>query len=82
MLSRYFPKWQLGYYYYRIWSEVENFDFLLDKTRGRVRKNRKQNEEATLGILYSQSVRWGNKRALNGIDGNKKVKEIKRHMVV
>jgi putative transposase len=27
-------------------------------------------------------VRWGNNAALNGIDGNKKVKGIKRHVVV
>jgi putative transposase len=32
--------------------------------------------------MDSQSVRWGNNRSLNGIDGNKKVKGIKRHVVV
>jgi len=30
--------------------------------------------------MDSQSVRWGNNRALNGYDGNKKVKGIKRHV--
>ena len=34
------------------------------------------------GIMGSQSVQWGNNRSLNGIDGNKKVKGIKRHAVV
>ena len=29
-----------------------------------------------------RSVRWGDNRSLNGIDGNKKVKGIKRHIVV
>jgi len=82
MLPKEFPKWQLVYYYYRIWSETENFDLILDKVRRKVRENRGQNQEASLGILDSQSVRWGNNRALNGIDGNKKVKGIKRHMVV
>ena len=34
-----------------------------------------QNAEASLGIMdNSQSVRWGNNRALKGVDGNKKVK--------
>lgn len=35
-----------------------------------------------MGIIDSQSVRWGNNRSLNGFDGNKKVKGIKRHIVV
>lgn len=33
-------------------------------------------------VSWSQSVRWGNNKALNGVDGNKKVKGIKRHVVV
>ena len=41
-----------------------------------------QNSRATLGIMDSQSVRWGINRALNSFDGNKKVKGIKRHVVV
>ncbi|WNI39185.1 transposase [Chryseobacterium sp. SG20098] len=32
--------------------------------------------------MDSQSVKWGNHRSLNGFDGNKKVKGIKRHIVV
>ena len=36
----------------------------------------------SLGIMDSQSVRWGNNRSLNGYDGGKKVKGIKRHVVV
>ncbi len=39
-----------------------------------------QNRQASLGIMDSQSVRWGNNRALSGYDGNKKVKGIKRHV--
>nr|WP_224751064.1 transposase [Mucilaginibacter pankratovii] len=32
--------------------------------------------------MDSQSVRWGNNRALNSFDGNKKVKGIKRNIIV
>jgi putative transposase len=32
--------------------------------------------------MDSQSVHRGNNRSLNGIDGNKKIKGIKRHVVV
>lgn len=77
-----FPKWQLVYYYFRKWIELEEFDELLEKLRGKVRVKIGQNALPSLGIMDSQSVRWGNNRSLNGIDGNKKVKGIKRHLIV
>lgn len=77
-----FPKWQLVYYYFRKWIELEEFDELLEKLRGKVRVKIGQNALPSLGIMDSQSVRWGNNRSLNGIDGNKKVKGIKRHVIV
>ena len=82
MLPNDFPKWELIYYYYSKWASMEDFDLLLSKLREKVRLNRNQNSEPSLGIMDSQSVRWGNNRALNGFDGNKKVKGIKRHVVV
>ncbi|HEX8577797.1 MAG TPA: transposase [Flavobacterium sp.] len=54
------------------------FDLLLSKLTERVR----QNAQASLAIIDSQSVRWGNNRSLNDFDGNKKVKGIKRHILV
>jgi transposase len=36
-----------------------------------------QNSSASLGILDSQTVRWGNNRPLKSFDGNKKVKGVK-----
>ena len=82
MLPLNFAKWQLVYYYYKKWSDLEQFDLLLAKLRERIRIKKGQNAEASLGILDSQSVRWGNNRALNSFDGNKKVKGIKRHIIV
>lgn len=82
MLPNDFPKWELVYYYYRKWSNAEDFDLLLAKLREKVRLIRKQNCEPSLGIMDSQSVRWGNNRSLNAFDGNKKVKGIKRHVIV
>ena len=38
--------------------------------------------EPSVGIIDSQSVKWGNNQSLNGVDGNKKVKGVKRHIVV
>ncbi len=77
MLPNDFPKWELVYYYYSKWADAEDFDLLLSKLREKVRLKRNQNREPSLGIMDSQSVRWGNNRSLNGFDGNKKVKGIK-----
>lgn len=82
MLPNDFPKWQLVYYYYRKWAELDEFELLLSKLRETVRLKKGQNKYPSIGIVDSQSVRWGNNRSLNGIDGNKKVKGIKRHVVV
>ncbi len=82
MLPRDFPKWQLVYYYYRKWVEAEVFDKVLDKLRSKVRVSKSQKPRATLGIMDSQSVLWGNNRSFKSYDGNKKVKGIKRHVVV
>ena len=77
-----FPKWQLIYYYYRKWVNEEQFDLLLDNLRGKERVKRGQKAKPSLGIVDSQTVRWGNNRSFNGIDGNKKDKGIKRHVIV
>lgn len=82
MLPKDFPRWQLVYYYYRKWVAAELFDRLLDKLRSKVRVSKGQKERATLGIMDSQSVRWGNNRSFKSYDGNKRVKGIKRHVVV
>lgn len=61
---------------------MQEFDLLLSNLREFVRFKRKQNSAASLGFINSQSVKWGNNKSLNGIDGNKKVKGIKCHVVV
>ena len=82
MLPKDFAKWELVYCYYKKWSDLEQFDLLLSKLRECVRIKKGQAAEASLGILDSQSVRWGNNKSLNSYDGNKKVKGIKRHVIV
>jgi len=82
MLPNGFSKWQLVYFYYSKWANAEDFDLILARLRKKVRLNRNQNREPSLGIMDSQSIRCGNNRSLKGFDGNKKVKSIKRHMLV
>ena len=38
--------------------------------------------EPSVGIMDSQSVKWGNNVSLNGVNGNKKVKGVKCHVIV
>ena len=82
MLPSSFPKWQLVYYYYSKWSSLELFDLLLEKLRLKVRVKLHQTSNASLGIMDSQTVRWGINKSLNSYDGNKKIKGIKRHVIV
>jgi transposase len=74
MLPSNFPKWQLVYYYYSKWSGLDVYDLILERLRNKVRVKMGQKAQASLGVMDSQSVRWGNNRAMSGIDGNKKVK--------
>ena len=82
MLPRDYPKWPSVYYYYKKWEHRLDYDLLLQSLREKVRTNMGQAARPSLGIVDSQSVRWGNNKATNGYDGNKKVKGIKRHTVV
>lgn len=69
-------------YYYRKWTSLEEFDLLLDRLCGSLRIKRNQNVESSVGIIDNQSAKWGNNRSLNGIDDNKKIKGVKRHVVI
>ena len=82
MLPKCYPDWRLVYYYFRKWSFYQEFELLLSHLRGVVRLKFKQNRDASLDIMDFQSVKWGNNKALNDIDGNKNVKGIKRHIIV
>src|ERR1700709_1474113 len=59
MLPKEFPQWQLVYYYYRKWIDLGLFDIILDKLRAKARVRAQQHSRPTLGIMDSQTVRWG-----------------------
>jgi hypothetical protein len=61
---------------------MAEFDLLLSTLRESVCVKPGQNRQPGVGIMDSQCVQWGNNRSLNGVDGNTKVKAIKRHLVV
>ena len=64
MLPAHFPSWESVYYYYRKWASLGEFDLLLNHLREKVRFQKGQNARASVGIMDSQSVRWGDNRSL------------------
>lgn len=81
MLPKDFPRWESVYYYYRNGLFLRFLIIFLKGYVGHVRIGRDQNMELSVGIIDCQSVKWRNSHSLNGIDGNKKVKGIKRHVI-
>lgn len=77
-----YPKWRLVYYYFRKWFKEGRIEHLLNKLVRKVRKKRNKSESPSVGVLDTQSVKWGNRKSDNGFDANKKVKGIKRYVAV
>ncbi len=82
MLPYAYPKWQLVYYYFGKWRDEEVFCFLNDLTREKVRVLKGRAAQCSVGIIDSQSIKTTRRGGLRGIDGNKKIKGRKRHLVV
>jgi putative transposase len=78
-----FPKWQIVYYYFRVWKNSEIIEVIHESLVEKIRKEKGKNEEPTVGIIDAQSV----KNTLvssqeKGFDAGKKIKGIKRHILV
>jgi putative transposase len=77
-----FPKWQLVYYYFKLWKKNGTFCEILEEVRGLTREKTGRDISPSVGIIDSQSVKssscGGQSR---GIDGNKKINGRKRHII-
>jgi transposase len=88
MLPHDFPVWQTVYSYFRQWKkkETETSDSLLETILNQLvvesRISEGREEEASLLIFDSQSVKNTDTAENKGYDGGKKVSGIKRHIAV
>jgi putative transposase len=82
MLPENYPKWELVYYYFSKWRDLELLEELNTMLREAERKKSGKNEQCSVVIIDSQSVKTTRLGGLTGVDGNKKIKGRKRHLVV
>lgn len=80
MLPKAYPNWKTVYHHFKAWSGKRVFSELLSML---VYNKRKLLGKCapTVGIIDSQSVRSALPQSEKGVDGFKKVKGIKRHLI-
>ena len=83
MLPKDFPPHNTVFYYFNKWKLEGVFEGLMDTLHRMVRKLMGREETPSLGIIDSRSVKSSHHvDADRGIDGNKKIKGRKEHIVV
>jgi hypothetical protein len=88
MLPNDFPKWRTVHEYFRIWGqpglsgEPSRWEKLLAELVGETRQEEGRNENTSMIIIDSQSVKNTDTAGETGFDGGKKVKGIKRQVGV
>lgn len=83
MLPSDFAPWQTVYYYFRKWKLEGVFEEVMDTLHAFIRKQAWRQESPSLGIMDSRSVKTSHHvDSDRGIDGNKKIKGRKEHIIV
>jgi putative transposase len=83
MLPMCFPSWKSVYYYFTKWKNDGTIELIHEEIRAMTRQNAGKESSPSLGLIDSQSIKTtrvgGQQR---GVDGGKKIKGRKRHIVV
>lgn len=79
-----FAHWQTVYYYFRKWKLEGVLENIMDSIHSVARKIAGKDESPGMGIIDSRSVRTSHHAdpSCKGLDGNKKIKGRKEHIVV
>lgn len=82
MLPKDFPKWRCVYHHFRTLSDRGIFQKLMKTLTAIRRLQTVDTGKHSIAVADSQSVKWGLMHSEKGIDGGKKIKGIKRHIIV
>jgi putative transposase len=82
MLPNDFPPWQTVYDHFSRWNKRGVWEWALDRLNAIRRQQSGRSASPSYGIVDSQSVKTEYASEERGIDGGKKVKGRKRHIVV
>ena len=77
-----FPRWDLVYSYFRKWGQDGTWNQLQRFLREGVREQAGRAATPSMGCIDSQSVKGTECGGVHGVDGNKKINGVKRHILV